>query len=146
MEIHSRGAMPLSGCPERAQIHGRVARYPAAEEALDRRMDDDRVELRGVEEAVAADGGVVRRHRLERASGEIAREDDVHDVLRLQSALRRDRVDDRDRALDRQLVPDPDLLVELPVERIDEALAGVDAAAREQPVLAAACLLVPAQE
>ena len=58
-----------------------------------------------VEEPVAAHGGVLRRDRLERAAGEIAGEDDVDDVLRRERALRRDRVDERDRALDRRSRP-----------------------------------------
>ena len=44
-----------------------------------------------------------------------------------------------------RVVVDPELLGQLAVERVDEALAGVDAAAGEQPVLAAA-LLVPAEQ
>ena len=73
-------------------------------------MEHDVVEIGGIEEPVAAHGGVARRDRLERAPGEIAGEDDVHDVLRRERPLRRDRVDERDRALDRDLVLDPDLL------------------------------------
>ena len=42
---------------------------------------------------------------------------------------RRDRVDDRDRPLDRRRL-DPDLLGELPVERVRQGLARLDAAAR----------------
>ena len=72
--------------PERAEIDGRVARLPAAEEALDRRMEHDVVELGRVEEPVAADGRVGRGDALERAAGEIAGEDDVHDVLRRRTA------------------------------------------------------------
>ena len=62
-------------------------------------------------------------------------------------ALRRDRVDDRDRALDRQISSSmPTSSRELAVQRVDEALADVDAAAGQQPVLAAARLLVPAEQ
>ena len=119
---------------------------PPAQEALDRRMEHDLVELRAVEEPMAAHGGVVRRGRLERAAGEIAGEDDVHDVLRRERTLRRDRVDDRDRALDRDLVLDADLFAQLAVQRVREALARVDAAAGQEPVVAAAGLLVPAEQ
>ena len=42
--------------------------------------------------------------------------------------------------------PIADLLLELAAQRLDEALAAVDAAAGQQPVLAAAGLLVPAEE
>ena len=52
-------------------------------------------------------------------------------------ALRRDRVDDRDRALRPAISSSiADLLASSRCERVDEALARVDAAAREQPVLA----------
>src|SRR6476646_4426652 len=109
-------------------------------------MEHDLVEVALVEEPVAAHGRVLGGDSFERASREIAREDDVHDVLRRERALRRDRVDDRDRPFDRELVLDPDLLAKLAVERIDKALARVDAAAGQQPVLAAVGLLVAAQE
>jgi hypothetical protein len=82
---------------------------------------------------------------LERTTGQVACEDDVDDVLRGEAAHRRDRVDDRNRPLHRDLVLDPDLLGQLAVERVDEALAGVDAPAREQPVVATV-LLVPAEQ
>ena len=51
-----------------------------------------------------------RAHRLERAAGEVAGEDDVHDVLRRERAVRRDRVDDADRALDGHVLVDAELL------------------------------------
>ena len=94
---------------------------------------------------MAANGHVVRGDLLERLPGQVAGEDDVHDVLGGEAAHRRDRVDDRHRPLDRHLGADADLLGELAVEGVDEALAGVDAAARQQPVLLAV-LLVPAEE
>ena len=109
-------------------------------------MEDDLVELGGLEQPVPAHGRVLRRHRFERPAGQIAGEDDVHDVLRGEGALRRDRVDDRNRALDRNLVLDADLLAKLAMQRVGEALSGVDAAARQEPVLAAPGLLVPAEQ
>src|ERR671934_220112 len=56
-----------------------------------------------------------------------------------------DRVDDRHRPLDRNLVGDPQLLGQLPVERVDEALPRVHAPARQEPVLPLP-LFVPAEE
>jgi len=91
------------------------------------------LEVGMIEEPVAAHGDVARRDSLERATGEIAGEDDVHDVLRGKRAHGRDRVDERDRAFERELVLDPHLFAQLAVERIDEALARVDAAARQEP-------------
>src|SRR2546421_5683399 len=107
-----------SGRPEGAEIDGRVARLPAGEEALDRRVEHDRLELVEAEKPVAADGRVLRGHRLERAAAEIAREDDVHHVLRREASLGCDRVDDRDGALQRELEPDSDLLRKLTVQRV----------------------------
>src|SRR5207342_2348068 len=86
-----------------------------------------------------------RSDGLERALAEVSREDDVDDVLGRERADRSDRVHDRDRTLDGRVVVDSDLLGQLTVKRVDEALAGVDAPAGEQPVLAAA-LLVPAEQ
>src|SRR4029453_9048001 len=95
---------------------------------------------------MAAHGCVSRGDALERASREVGREDDVHHVLADERALRRDRVDDRDRPLEREVLADRHLLLELAAQRLDEALAAVDAATRQEPVLAASRLLVPAQE
>src|SRR5581483_9230158 len=67
-------------------------------------------------------------------------------VLRGGNALRRDRLDNADGPFQGDLVVDADLLVELAIERVDEALAGVDAAARKQPVGAAPGFLVAAEE
>src|SRR5438034_1597593 len=92
-----------------------------------------------------ADGRVLRRHRFQRATGQVAREDYVHDVRGRERAHGRNRIDDRDGPFDRRLVVDSDLLVELAVEGVDQALARVHAAARQQPVVAPA-LLVPAKE
>ena len=108
-------------------------------------MEHDLFELRDREEPMAAHGSVLRRRPLERPAGEVAGEDDVHDVLAGERARRRDRVDERDGPLEGDLLVDPDLLLQLPAQRLHEALAGVDAAAREQPV-ALVALLVPAQE
>ena len=108
-------------------------------------MQDDLVELVEREEPVAAHGGVLRGDRLQRPAAEVAGEDDVDDVLRGRSSRGRDRVDDRDRPLERHVV-DPDLLGELARERVDEALARVDAPAREQPVLLARLLVAAEQD
>ena len=64
-------------------------------------MENDAVELVEREEPVPADGVVGRGDPFERAL-ELAREDDVDDVLRRQRAAGGDRVDDRDRALERR--------------------------------------------
>jgi len=93
---------------------------------VDRGVQDDRLQLVAGEQPVAANGCVLRGHRLERAAAEVAGEDDVHHVLGHDAPLGRDRVDDRDRALERDLVGDPDLLAKLPMQRRDQALAGVD--------------------
>src|SRR5262245_10542420 len=131
--------------PERAQIHNRVARAPAGQEALNGRVQHDLVQLADVEEPVSTHRCVARRHRLERPPLEVAREDDVNDVLRSEAAHRSDRVDDRHRALDGNLVVHPHLLGELAMQRADEALARVHTASRQQPVRAA-LLLVSAEE
>jgi hypothetical protein len=52
----------------------------------------------------------------------------VDDVFR-RRAVRRDRVDDRDGPLERHVRADSHLLDQLTSQRIDEALARVDAAA-----------------
>src|SRR5262245_27781296 len=57
--------------PERAEVHSGVAWLPAAEETLDRRMDDDLAEVVQREQAGAANGDVVRLDVLERAVREI---------------------------------------------------------------------------
>src|SRR5947208_3375657 len=116
-------------------------------------MQDDVVEVVETEQSVPADGRVLRVDRLQRASAEVAREDDVDDVLGREALHGRDRVDDRDRALNRHLLADSELLPELSVQRIDQALARVHAPARQQPVLLAGLLVaaeqhpvVPAQQ
>src|SRR6266545_2171511 len=108
-------------------------------------MHDDRVEVVEREEAVPADGGVLRADGFQRAAAQVAGEHDVHDVLRRQRPLRRDRLDDAHRSLERNVLVDPELFDELAVQRIHEALAAVDAAAAQQPVLLAR-LLVATEE
>src|SRR2546430_10471638 len=108
-------------------------------------MQDDVVEVVETEQPVPADGRVLRVDRLQRASAEVAREDDVDDVLGREALHGRDRVDDRDRALNRHLLADSELLPELSVQRIDQALPRVHAPARQQPVLLAG-LLVAAEQ
>ena len=90
------------GRPQGAEIDRRVPGLPTGEEALDRRVEDDLVELAQREEPMPAHSRVGRGGRLERPAPQVAREDDVHDVLRREAPLRRDRVDDRDRALERE--------------------------------------------
>ena len=92
-------------------------------------MQADLVQFLGPEQAVAANRGVARGHGLQRPAAQIPGEDDVDDVLRGEAPHRRDRVDDRDGPLHGRLV-DPDLFRELAMERVDEALARVDPAAR----------------
>ena len=70
----------------------------------------------------------------------------MDDVLRDECPLRRDRVDKRDWAFDRNLVLDADLFAQLAVQCVDEALARVDAATRQQPVLTPPDLLVAAEQ
>src|SRR5579864_1108424 len=132
--------------PQRAEVRGGVAGLPAAEEALYGWMQRDAIEVGGVEQPMTAYRGVLRGHRLERPAGEVGREDDVDDVLRAEPPLRRDRVDDRDRPLDGQFVGNTDFLEQLAVQRGDEALPRVHAAAGQEPILAAAGLLVAAQQ
>jgi len=58
-------------------------------------------------------------------------EDDMDDVLRPEAAFRRDRLDDRDRPLDRQLVAiahEARLFRQLALQRVDERLAARHAA------------------
>ena len=103
----------------RGMVHRRVAGLPAAQKALDRRVHDTSSSSARPNRRWPRTAASSRGDRLERAPAEVAGEDDVHHVLRRNAALGRDRVDDRDGALDRQLVVDPDLLRELPVERVD---------------------------
>ncbi len=51
-------------------------------------MEHDSVEIGGVEQSMSAHGSVLRGDRLERPPREVAGEDDVHDVLRAEPALR----------------------------------------------------------
>jgi hypothetical protein len=57
----------------------------------------------------------------------------------------RDRVADRDRSLELHVRLDTQLLAQLAAQRLDQRLAAVDAAARQQPVLLAR-LLLPAEQ
>ena len=133
--------------PARPEVDARVARLPALQEPCDRGVERDAVELLDPEEPVAAHCLVRRGDVYERAV-ELTGEHDVDDVLRPDAALGGDRLDDRDRPLDRQLLVLPDetrLLGQLSVQRLDERLAAPDAPARKEPVLAAA-LLVATEE
>src|SRR5438093_6196249 len=134
-----------SGRPECAEVDSRIARLPAAEETLNRWVQHDGVQLARPEEAMAADGCIPRGHCLERPPAEIPGEDDVDHVLGREAPGRRDRVHDRHRPFYGQLIVDPDLLGQLAVQRVDEALPGVDAAPWQEPVLLAG-LLVSAQQ
>src|SRR5262249_23618281 len=134
-----------SWCPQRAEVDRRVSGLPSAEESLDRGVHDDAVELPKAEQTMTADGIIQRGHELERPLAEVACEDDVDHVLRREAGRRRDRVDDRNRTLERELVGDADLFRQLPVQRVDEALAGMDTATGQEPVLLPR-LLVPAQQ
>src|SRR5439155_3753320 len=86
--------------PERSEVDGRIARPPALDEALDRRMQDDVVEVVEAEQPVPADGRVLGVDRLQGAPAEVAREDDVHDVLGRVATHGRDRIADRYRSFD----------------------------------------------
>jgi hypothetical protein len=90
--------------PERPEVRDRVARTPPAQEPLNGRMEDDRVELVEREQAMASHGCVLGTHGFERTSREVACEDDVHDVLRGEHPVRRDRLDDAHRPLDRHVL------------------------------------------
>src|SRR4249919_1225832 len=94
---------------------------------------------------MAPHGRVLGGHSLERATGEIGGEDDVDDVLLARAIRRRDRVDERHRPLERQLVADAELLLELSAQPLQEAFARVDTTAGQQPVLLSR-LLVAAEE
>ncbi len=97
------------------------------------------------EQPMATHGGVLGGDGLERPPREVGREDDVDDVLRRSAPRGRDRVDERDGPLERKLVGDAELLAQLAVERVDEALPRVDATTRQEPVLPTR-LLVTAEE
>src|SRR3712207_4467714 len=98
-------------------------------------MKHDLVQLVDGEEPVAPDRRVLRRDGLERRVSEVTREDDVHDVLRGEGALWSDRIDDRHGTFDGYVVVEPDFLVELAMQRVHQALPGVDTTPRQQPVL-----------
>src|SRR6478735_6968209 len=70
-------------------------------------------------------------------------------MLRPEAVVRRDGIDDRDGPLDGDLVPfrvQTGLLRELSRECLGQALAAVDAAAWEQPVLGAPLLVTAEQD
>ena len=62
-----------------------------------------------------------------------------------EAELRRDRVDDRDRALELDVRLDAELLAQLAPQRLDDRLPRVDAAAGQEPVLLAGLLLTAEQ-
>src|SRR5918996_1759473 len=133
--------------PQRAQVHRGISRLPALQEALDRWMGRDPLELSHAERAVAAHRVILRADVLERP-GHVRREDHVDDVLPRRAGGWRDRVDERDGALERDvhaLREEPRLLPELALKRVQEALARLHAAAGQQPDLART-LVVSAQE
>jgi hypothetical protein len=110
-------------------------------------MQRDTGELSEAERPMPADGRVLRAHLLQRPR-HVGCEDHVHDVLARRARRRRDRVDERDGALERDidaLREQPRLLPEFPLQRVQEALPRVDAAAGQEPDLLAA-LFVPAEE
>src|SRR5215831_13444634 len=130
METRLRGgATTPSRRPQRAEVDGRVAGLPAAEEALQRRVESDVVELPWIEKPMTADGGVLGSDALEGPAGQIGRKDDVNDMAADEGTPGSDRVDHRDRSLERQLLADPHLLLELPPQSLHEAFSPVDAAA-----------------
>ena len=77
---------------------------------------------------------------------EIGAEDDVDDMPVAGPPAGRDRLRDGDRPFERKGVPEPELFAELAAERGGQRLAAVDAAARQQPVGAAALLLAAEQD
>src|SRR5262245_1054282 len=139
--VSTAPARSSSARPEGAEVHGRVAGLPSLEKPLDRRVQHDLAELVVREEPRALDGRVARLDVLQRAVGQIGREDDVDDVLAADERLRRDRVADRDRPLELHVRLDAELLPQLPSERLDQRLAAVHPAAGQQPVLLAGLLL-----
>ena len=102
-------------------------------------------DLAGVHQAVAVDGAVCRGDPLEAAARDVGVEDHVHDVLARPQAGRGDRLGDRDRALEREAL-EAALLGELAGEGDVERLALLHPAARQEPVRAAALLLLQQQD
>ena len=82
-----------SGRPERAEVNDRVAGAPARQEALDRWMEHNVVQLVELVQTMAAHRDVLRRDLLERPAGQVGGEDDVDNVLPREAAGRGDRVD-----------------------------------------------------
>ena len=52
-------AESVSRRPQRAEVHGRISRLPAAQEALDRRVQNDAVEIADREQPMPPHGGVL---------------------------------------------------------------------------------------
>ena len=135
----------FSGRPEGAEVHGRVAGRPALQEALDRRVQDDLVEL------LAANS----RWPRTAASCEVTCSSDcpVRSPAKmmcttcLAAKLRTGAIESTIATgpSTGTSAPTPDLLGQLAVQRVDEALARVHPAAGQQPVLLAV-LLVPAEQ
>src|SRR6266568_324253 len=108
-------------------------------------MQHDSVEILEREQPVAAHGRILRAHSLERAAREVPREDDVHHVLAHEWTLGSDRVHDRDRPFEWNILVDAELLSELTLQRVDQAFTRVHPTPRQEPILLSG-LLVPAEE
>ncbi len=108
-------------------------------------MHRDLRELLDVEQAMAPHRGILGGDLLERAAAEVPCEDDVDDVPRRRDAGRADRLGHRDRAFEREILLDTELLGELALQRADERLSPVHAATRKEPVLPT-LLLVAAEK
>src|SRR5207249_5838427 len=98
-----------------------------------------------IEDPMVSDGGVTRGHSFQRATTQMSREDDVHDML-WGHARRRDRVGDRNGALEGKILFDSDLLGELAQQCVHQGLAGPHTAPRKKPVLAPRLLLPNEQD
>src|SRR5688572_17151166 len=135
--LASAAAAADSGRPHLAEVRGGVSRLPALQEAVNRWMEWNCVELAHEERAVTVYGVILRDDVLERPA-DVRREDHVDDVLAVRVGGRRDGIDDRDRPLERNLLPageEPGLLEELASQRRDEALPHAHSSAGKQPHL-----------
>ena len=132
-----QAGLARSRSPERAEIDRRVSRLPAAEEALDRRMQDDLVQLVGREEPVAAHGRILRGDRS-RATGRSRSPAKMMWTTCFAAKLRAGAIESTIATGPSTGISSsiPTSSAQLAVQRVDEALAGVDAAARQEPVLA----------
>ena len=130
--------------PQGSKVRRRIAGLPAPQEALDRRDGARSRRARRMEEPVPAHGR--RRCEATRSSEPSTSPAKMMwtTCFVVERAAGGDRVDDRDRALERRR-RDPDLLGDLAAERVHQRLAGVDAAAREQPDVPPS-LVVPAEQ